>query len=84
MEEDEPVMKVRSIWTDYEREEDKETNETTPARTKEEIYLIIWECLILFFVLSWQDLNELCGFKTNFFLFSKLINSITMEELQVK
>ena len=37
-----------------------------------------------FFVLSWQDLNELRGFKTNFFLFSKLTNSITMEELQVK
>ena len=25
--------------------------------------------LNIIFVLSWQDLNELCGFKTNFFLF---------------
>ena len=32
MEEDEPVMKVRSIQNNYETEEDKETNETTPAK----------------------------------------------------
>ena len=46
MEEDEPVMKVRSIRNDYERKRDKVTIETTPSGSQRRNIMIIKNSIV--------------------------------------